>query len=188
MWITYVLAFIVSCVVRRKKNSGRNINVRNYLIVSAILSVLFVIAWIFALVGTDADPSRTTQEVAQYVFAVFITLHAVFLLILHTLRDVHAREVWRSIWYHVTCSTHKYTPARTYSTAGSGDRYADTELTTAGGSKSPSPDEFSAAYTKAEVVENPYTSSTAQEGMQEKKGLDEKEEPEDNEDGVATRL
>lgn len=192
MWILYVILLILSCVGKKSKRESTKTNLRNYIVVSVILSILFVVAWSFALAGTDSEISAVTQEVSQYIFAVFIALHAVFLLILHTIRSPHAQESWRSMWYTIRCKRNMYVTKRTFMTN------RDTELAfnpvestgmSLRGEDAPLAfKEMEVSPGHAHVVENTYiTTPTDGKMMKEEEGPASTPDT-DDEDGVATRL
>lgn len=197
-WIVYFLTLAILCtskVTSKYPQKEAKSRVRIYVAVQAILSILFAVAWIFALVGGTRDV-ETLHEVGQYIFAVFIALHAVFTLILHTMRLKEAKEVWTHLWFLLSKGD-LYAPSKTYAT-DEPEHYRDTELSSRsyeGGGVVLSEEDvpFSPA-TEPEpstsgVVENKYASTptaadTIANGEREKEDLGQLEEGE----GTTTRL
>lgn len=118
-WAAYLVLLLAQCTCKGQLKSSNGVRMfsRHYLAVIAILSILFTAAWVFALISIGFELPRSIHEPTQYIFAVFIALHAVFTLILHTIRSGKASEFWRKLWYALTCRKEKYVPSRTYITA-----------------------------------------------------------------------
>lgn len=132
-WIVYLLTLGALCIPKvssKPQQKEARSRVQNYMAVLTILSILFAVAWIFALIGTS-DVAADVHEAGQYIFAVFITLHAIFTLILHTVRLSEAKGVWTHLWFLLTCKGDQYVPSRTYVTAEPQHyRETDRELST----------------------------------------------------------
>lgn len=127
-WIVYAYTLVVLCAPKFAGTSQQKevkSRAQNYVTVVMILSIFFAIAWVFALVGTS-DVDTIVHEVGQYMFAVFIALHAVFTLIFQFWRLKEAREVWTHLWYIVNCQRDQYAPQKAISPKL--QRYRDTEL------------------------------------------------------------
>lgn len=192
-WIVYLLILGALCtpkVASKPQQKAAKSRVQNYIAVLAILSILFAVAWVFALIGTS-DVATDVNEAAQYIFAVFIALHAVFTLILHTVRVPEAKQVWTHLWYLLTCKRDQYAPSRTYVTSEPTSRYRETELASRsfeGGAVPGSSDEVVPLSPAAEpepstngVLENVYVTSPDDARGKPDLGLE-------NGGGVATEL
>lgn len=128
-WIIYLLLLAALCtpkVTSKPQQKAARSRVQKYTAALCILSIFFAVAWVFALIGTR-DVPMAVHEIAQYIFAVFITLHAVFTLILHTLRTPEVKQVWMRLWYLVTCKGQRYAPNRAYVTHEP-QRFRETDL------------------------------------------------------------
>lgn len=203
-WTVYLVTVAILCtskVTSKYPQKEARSRVQNYTAVLAILSILFAVAWAFALVGTtDVEP--IAHEVGQYIFAVFIALHAVFTLILHTVRSKEAKEVWTHLWFILTCKggLHVYTTTNKTYVTDEPLRYRDTELSSrsyeGGGEGGVGLHEEVAPLSPAAepepsttgVVENRYVTSPTASDTGEKSER-EKEEPSELEgEGTTTRL
>lgn len=201
-WSLYLITLVKLFTRSPRNKDDLKPYTRNYITVTAIISILFGIAWIFGLVGTSST-EVTLHEVGQYIFAVFIALHSAFLFILHLIRSEEALDSWKRLWYSITCRSDQYTPKRTYSTARTreeeGRRHKDVELSYRAVTPGSTADEsMPLSPTEVEpktggVVENVYVTTTtgsSEEGMVEKEeeGGKEKSPDDHDEEGVATRL
>lgn len=194
------------CLGMSKASQALKSHTKKHILVAMILSILFTIAWVFGLIGMSDEPQRL-HEPAQYIFAVFIALHAVVTLILHTFRSPDARESWTRLWYIVTCSRDKYSPKRTFDTAEAEarlGRYKDTELSSrsyeGGGEQSPTRDDMPLNPQLVEpkvdgthVVENTYVTTGGSGGKmmvdeEEKNAVGGGGDSDEDADGMATKL
>ena len=109
-----------------KLNAELNNYLQHYVFIAAILSIVFAVAWLFALLGTSSI-SRNAHVAAQYIFSIMALIHSILTLLMHTLRSHEAKENWLKLWYIITGRRGEYTPSRTYATAG-GQDLGETEL------------------------------------------------------------
>ena len=106
--------------MEKPNTSNWNTGLGRHLISAMFLSILFVIAWIFGLIGTSllSDDLEDLTIAAQYIFSIFIGLHAVFLLIFHAIRSPESREQWKMWFYVLTCRQAQYNVAHATSLSG----------------------------------------------------------------------
>lgn len=199
-WVAYLFSIVRICRSSRRKSHEQHD--RGHISTLCILSLLFAVAWAFGLAGTSRGVAPLPSEVTQYVFAVFITLHGVFTLILHTLRSPEAKEVWAKLWYVLTCKRGTYSPGSTTKSryGDRGDR-GDTELSSQPFERKgqmPSDEDMRKDPSIGGVVVNTYVSTGNGGGMtmvdneeEAEAEIDAKEDlgaGNDAEEGVSTRL
>jgi len=83
---------------------------QHYIIVVAILSVLFVATWIFGLLGTASELSRNAYVISQYLFSVLAAIHSILTFIMHTLIATEAKQFWMRMFYTMTGRRQQYAP------------------------------------------------------------------------------
>ncbi len=123
-WILYITTVFYIRRSSHKLNAESKKHLQHYVFVSAILSAVFTILWIFGLLGT-ADVSRSVYIAAQYIFSIMALVHSLLTFLMHILRSPKAKENWLQLWYTCTFRRAKYAPNRMYTTAGVSAPYSD---------------------------------------------------------------
>lgn len=77
---------------------------KRLILIAACLSVMFGLGWVFGLLA--AIPNPELSMVAQYIFAIFIGTHGVFIFFFHCLRSNDVRKEWRR-WFFAVCGCAK---------------------------------------------------------------------------------
>ena len=78
---------------------------KQLIVIALCLSVMFGLGWVFGLLVPI--PNRDFSIVAQYLFAIFIGIHGVFIFIFHCLRSNDVRKEWKHWFYTVCCCRRK---------------------------------------------------------------------------------
>lgn len=78
---------------------------KQLILIAVCLSVMFGLGWVFGLFVAIPNPELST--VAQYLFAIFIGIHGVFIFFFHCLRSSEVRKEWRRRFFAVCCCAKK---------------------------------------------------------------------------------
>ena len=106
-WIVFVITFYSLFKHRRNIANQTNVtgsgysNTKETLIIASSLAVLFGLGWGFGLLATSSSLKEITIAF-QVFFSIFVGLQGILLFILHGVRSVEARRVWKK-WAVAIC-------------------------------------------------------------------------------------
>lgn len=98
-FLTYVISFfLIYCSgMTSAEKQFRKDSVISHFYVGLILTLVFALVWIFAIVGTQYNITGSGSAALQYVFSFAAMIHALILLILTFARTADTRATWRPV-------------------------------------------------------------------------------------------
>ena len=132
-------------------------------VIMGTLFILFIVAWIFGLIGSNDGVERNRYIAAQYIFSILVLVHSILTVFLYILWSTDSRNKWYGL---ITCNKHG---KKAYSTTGENiPSSRDTELSTQyTHHASPAREDAPLTPTEKSPIENIYTQSPgASDNMQ----------------------
>ena len=83
-----------------------------YLFAASIINLVVLITWVFGLVGTDYNILGVASTATQYIFGIFLIIHAVLVLVMTMLRTKDTRQACSGCLNRITGRSGKYDFAR----------------------------------------------------------------------------
>ena len=108
-WILYAIAIFFMQRSGRFSTKMKNY-LQQYIIVVITLSVLFVAAWIFGLLGTADLSSRNAYVASQYLFSILAAIHSILTFLMHSAIASQVKQFWLQLFYTITGRRQQYVP------------------------------------------------------------------------------
>ena len=114
IFIAANLCLVVGCLtVAFKPMKGTEASYRKqlltpHLFAASIINLVILITWIFGLFGTDYDILGAASTATQYIFGIFLIIHAVLVLVMTMLRTKDTRQACSDCLNRITGRSGKY--------------------------------------------------------------------------------
>ena len=114
IFIAANLCLVVGCLtVAFKPMKGAETSYRKqlltpHLFAASIINLIVLITWIFGLVGTDYNILGVASTATQYIFGIFLIIHAILVLVMTMLRTKDTRQACSDCLNRITGKSGKY--------------------------------------------------------------------------------
>ena len=108
IFIAANLCLVVGCLMKGAEASYLRQLLAPHLFAASIINLIVLITWIFGLFGTDYNILGAASIATQYIFGIFLMIHAVLVLVMTMLRTKDTRQACSGCLNRITGRSSKY--------------------------------------------------------------------------------